>query len=145
MLDDLNYNKRRYSSYGAYCQSKLGNILFSKELQDKLNVLPSSNSIMSLSVHPGLVLTNMWRQCGDLVVSSVSDFITYKTPEQASSNNIFCCLAKESHFKPGDYIVDCKSFVPSSIASDKNIRSNLWEVTENMIQKAGFHLPENIY
>jgi NAD(P)-dependent dehydrogenase (short-subunit alcohol dehydrogenase family) len=138
-LDDLNYNARRYSSYAAYCQSKLSNILFSKALQDKLNAASSSNNnIISLSIHPGLVLTNMWRQCGDLVVGSISDFISCKTPEQGASTNVFCCLAKEGFVTPGEYFVDCKSSIASSIASDKIHRNKLWEVTELMIREAGF-------
>jgi len=133
-------------SYAAYCQSKLSNILFSKALQDKLNAASSSNNnIISLSIHPGLVLTNMWRQCGDLVVGSISDFISCKTPEQGASTNVFCCLAKEGFVTPGEYFVDCKSSIASSIASDKIHRNKLWEVTELMIREAGFSLPEKIH
>ncbi len=143
-FDDLNYNTRRYSSYAAYCQSKLGNILFSKALQDKLSASSSSKNIISLSVHPGLVITNMWRQCGDMVIGSISDFISCKTPEQGASTNVLCCVAKEGFVTPGEYFVDCKSSTASSIASDELHRNKLWEVTELMIREAGFSLPDKI-
>ena len=34
--DDLNWEKRSYSAFGAYQQSKLANVLFSAELASKL-------------------------------------------------------------------------------------------------------------
>ncbi|KAF2886671.1 hypothetical protein ILUMI_19502, partial [Ignelater luminosus] len=36
VLDDLNWEKRKYSPAQAYAQSKLANILFTKELAHKL-------------------------------------------------------------------------------------------------------------
>ena len=35
-FDDINYTQRSYSKFGAYCQSKLANILFTKELHKKV-------------------------------------------------------------------------------------------------------------
>jgi hypothetical protein len=35
-FDDLNWQKRNYSAIGAYQQSKLANVLFSKEIARKL-------------------------------------------------------------------------------------------------------------
>mmetsp|Transcript_23854 Transcript_23854/g.34199 ORF Transcript_23854/g.34199 Transcript_23854/m.34199 type:complete len:379 (-) Transcript_23854:61-1197(-) len=138
VLDDLNYTDRRYCPYGAYCQSKLGNILFSKGLQDKLNA--ASSDILSLSIHPGRVLTNMWRQSGDTLVGAVSDYVSTKTPEQGSSSIVFGCLADASHFGSGDFLVDCHSTIPSALAVDKQLRNDLWEATESMIQESGFRL-----
>ena len=34
--DDLNWDKRTYSAFAAYQQSKLANVLFSAELSSKL-------------------------------------------------------------------------------------------------------------
>lgn len=35
-LDDLNFEKRRYSALDAYGQSKLANVLFTKELAKRI-------------------------------------------------------------------------------------------------------------
>jgi len=143
-LDDLNFSQRRYCPYGAYCQSKLANILFAEALQEKIKA--SSSDIMSLSLHPGTVLTNMWRQSGDMVLGAVADYITSKTPDQGASTSVYCCLADANHFKGGDYVVDCKPSLPSVIAIDEgaHLRHGLWETTEKMIHDAGFHLAEEL-
>ena len=52
-LADLNYEKKKYSGLGAYNQSKLAQVLYSR-YQAKL--LKSSN-ITSVSIHPGWVQT----------------------------------------------------------------------------------------
>lgn len=58
--DDLHYRKgRRYAGWPAYGQSKLANILFSKELADRLK--EKSPHVTAVSVHPGVIQTNLWR------------------------------------------------------------------------------------
>ena len=52
-LDDLNFKTRKYSSWGAYYQSKLAQVLYSR-YQAKL--LKNYN-ITSVSIHPGWVQT----------------------------------------------------------------------------------------
>lgn len=56
-LNDLNWEKNEYSERYAYSQSKLCNILFTKELHRKL----SDTDITVFSVHPGVVATNLTR------------------------------------------------------------------------------------
>ncbi|CAB9518355.1 daunorubicin C-13 ketoreductase DnrU [Seminavis robusta] len=57
-MDDLfcNKGKRQYSLFGQYAQSKLGNILFAKELARRYK-----DKLVSLAVHPGLVRTDVTR------------------------------------------------------------------------------------
>jgi len=50
-LDDLNYEKHRYSRWPAYFQSKLANLLFSLELQRRLTLAGAST--IALTAHPG--------------------------------------------------------------------------------------------
>lgn len=58
--DDLHYKKgRRYAGWPAYGQSKLANILFPKELADRLK--EKSPHVTAVSVHPGVIQTNLWR------------------------------------------------------------------------------------
>lgn len=50
-LDDLMFERRRYSRWPAYFQSKLANLLFSLELQRRLSLAGAST--IALTAHPG--------------------------------------------------------------------------------------------
>ncbi|MDT5387097.1 MAG: hypothetical protein QOE04_738, partial [Mycobacterium sp.] len=50
-LKDLNWKARPYSAWLAYGQSKLANLLFTSELQHRLDV--AGSSVKSLAAHPG--------------------------------------------------------------------------------------------
>ena len=70
-LDDLNWKTRRYSAWPAYGQSKLANLLFTSELQRRLDTVGSS--MRALAAHPGFSNTNLQghsgRKLGDALMS----------------------------------------------------------------------------
>ncbi len=55
-FDDLQ-SERRYGRWRAYCQSKLANILFARELERRLRA--AGSSVKSLAAHPGYAATNL--------------------------------------------------------------------------------------
>lgn len=57
--DDLHFstNSRRYTPWGAYGQSKLANLLHAKGLANRLR----GTGLTAVSVHPGVIKTNLWR------------------------------------------------------------------------------------
>jgi NAD(P)-dependent dehydrogenase (short-subunit alcohol dehydrogenase family) len=61
-VDDLNSESRRYSPLGAYCQSKLANILFTAELQRRLT--GSGSTVRAVAAHPGVAKTNLISHVG---------------------------------------------------------------------------------
>jgi NAD(P)-dependent dehydrogenase (short-subunit alcohol dehydrogenase family) len=63
-LDDLNWDKRKYKPLGAYCQSKLANVLFSAELQRRLAA--SGSTVGAVTAHPGVAKTNLISHVGGL-------------------------------------------------------------------------------
>ena len=64
-LKDLNWKSRPYSAWLAYGQSKLANLLFTSELQGRLDA--SGSTVKSLSAHPGYSATNLQGQTGNPV------------------------------------------------------------------------------
>jgi NAD(P)-dependent dehydrogenase (short-subunit alcohol dehydrogenase family) len=70
-LNDLNWQSRPYSAWLAYGQSKLANLLFTSELQRRLDTVGSS--LRALAAHPGFSNTNLQghsgRKLGDALMS----------------------------------------------------------------------------
>ncbi len=60
--DDLNWQKRRYNPWNAYCDSKLDLLLFSYELQRRLGAVGSR--VRSVVAHPGIARTNLVSHVG---------------------------------------------------------------------------------
>ncbi|MEV0681243.1 oxidoreductase [Actinosynnema sp. NPDC050436] len=56
-LADPNYEVRKYSAWRAYGQSKLANLLFSRELQRRCR--KSGADVTSVAAHPGLTVTEL--------------------------------------------------------------------------------------
>jgi NAD(P)-dependent dehydrogenase (short-subunit alcohol dehydrogenase family) len=82
-LKDLNWQSRPYSRWLAYGQSKLANLLFTSELQRRLDTVGSS--LRALAAHPGWSHTNLQGRSGrkltdaavlavDRLVSTDADF-----------------------------------------------------------------------
>jgi hypothetical protein len=57
-LDDLNYEKRAYSKWPAYGQSKLANLYFTYELQRRLE-RAGTDTTLAAAAHPGYAATNL--------------------------------------------------------------------------------------
>jgi NAD(P)-dependent dehydrogenase (short-subunit alcohol dehydrogenase family) len=56
-LDDLNWERRRYSRWNAYAQSKLANLVFSYELSRRLS--SAGSQVRATAAHPGYASTNL--------------------------------------------------------------------------------------
>src|ERR1700759_605344 len=64
-LRDLNWTSRPYSAWVAYGQSKLANLLFTSELQRRLQTAGSPQR--ALAAHPGYSHTNLQGQSGQKI------------------------------------------------------------------------------
>lgn len=56
-LDDLNWERARYSKRGAYARSKLANLVFALELDRRLR--RAGLPVLSVAAHPGYAATNI--------------------------------------------------------------------------------------
>jgi NAD(P)-dependent dehydrogenase (short-subunit alcohol dehydrogenase family) len=63
-LDDLNWQRRRYRSLQAYCDSKLANLLFTLDLQRRL--AETGSSVRAVAAHPGIATTNLAGHIGGI-------------------------------------------------------------------------------
>ncbi len=65
-FDDLNWERRPYRAWAAYCQSKLANQLFALELRQRLS--SAGSGVRVTSAHPGWTATDLQRSSGWLRV-----------------------------------------------------------------------------
>ncbi|XP_064098375.1 retinol dehydrogenase 13-like isoform X1 [Macrobrachium nipponense] len=138
-LRDLNFLASNYSPTSAYAQSKLCNILFTKELAEKLE----GTEVTANSLHPGAVGTDFFRK-GEFqqtwyarVVNGVLSFVVHfagKTSELGAQTTIYLAVSKDVEKVSGRYFEDCKLSSSSWLAQDRRVAKALWEVSEADVQ-----------
>jgi len=131
--DDINFNKTPYDSSKAYAQSKLANILFTKELAKRLG----GSGVTAYALHPGVVATELWRHMGDTngcIGSLVAGFVSWlcKTPEAGAQTSIFCAVDESITDQSGRYYSDCKEKRPKPQAENMEDARRLWELSEQL-------------
>ena len=129
-FDDIN-SEKSYSRFGAYCQSKLANVLFTKELHRRL----VGTGVTVYAVHPGVVLTEIGRHAQPVLWSAVKMLgpLVLKTPLQGAQTTIYCCVEEGIEHQSGKYFVDCDVMEGTSAKSnDQGLAEKLWELSERM-------------
>ena len=140
---DLNFaHGRKYSAWGAYGQSKAANILFAKGLADELK--DAGSNILSLSLHPGVIGTPLWRHGNRVLTWVLHRFILDKTVPQGAATSLYACLAEG--LQPGSYLSDCDVATPNAACedADRSARKALWALSESLVSEAGLELPQRL-
>ncbi|GBP12921.1 hypothetical protein EVAR_79267_1 [Eumeta japonica] len=135
---DLNYRHRTYYSMGAYAQSKLANIIFSKELARKLKE-HGIEGINTYSLHPGVIPTGLTRHLDETVVWGARFFtnlfmrVFNKTATQGAQTTIYCAVDEKCANETGLYYSDCKAVTPAAAALDDEVATKLWKVSAELV------------
>ncbi|KAF4525465.1 hypothetical protein B566_EDAN004877 [Ephemera danica] len=129
-FNDLQSTKS-YSPTGAYGQSKLCNILFTLELQKRLQ----GSGVVAYAVHPGAVSTELQRHlpsCLTWTSAHVSGSL-FKTPKQGAQTTLQCAIDEKLAVQCGLYFSDCKEETPTKRARKPGDASKLWDVSEELV------------
>ena len=136
-FDDLNWKKRRYSPWLAYSQSKLANLLFTSELQRRLEA--GGSPLRALAAHPGYSHTNLQgasgRKFGDALISAATRVVATDADYGARQT-----LFAASQDLPGDtfvgprfgYVGRTQPVGRSRAAQDLPTAHALWELSEQL-------------
>jgi NAD(P)-dependent dehydrogenase (short-subunit alcohol dehydrogenase family) len=128
-FDDLQFEKRRYNGVNAYKQSKLANILFTKELSRRSN----GSGITSNCFHPGGVRTNLV-QSGPwyyrLIWAIVSPFLI--SAWRGADTAIYLASSSEVQGISGKYFVKRREIRLSDPADDHDAAFKLWKISEGL-------------
>ncbi len=128
-FDNLSGDKG-YSSFRAYGQSKLANVLFANELARRLPAGSSANSL-----HPGVIRTNLGRNMqGPLpLLMGLFFFPFMKTPEQGAATTCYVATSPALTGVTGRYFADCRETSPSGTALDQALARRLWTTSEALL------------
>lgn len=128
-FDDLQFTNK-YSALQAYGQSKLANILFTRELAQRLR----GRQVMVNCLHPGFVATRFGH--GTKIMGFIMSLLRpfQRSIDKGARTSIYLCSSPEVENVSGEYFVDCKIVQPNPYAKDDAAAKQLWEVSEQMTQ-----------
>jgi len=132
-FDDLNWEKK-YSKWGAYCRSKLANLLFTQELQRRFET--SGVELITAAAHPGWTATNLQAHSG--VISVFNPLMAMDGPQGALPT---LRAATDPGVKGFDYygpngMMELKGYPvlarKTAQAQDQEMAAKLWEKSEEL-------------
>ena len=139
-FDDLNWSTRRYGGgSGAYEQSKLANLLFTLELQRRLEA--SRSSVIATAAHPGMAATSLMDGSERVFVSVFAKIVVGLFAQDAASGALPTLFAATASIPGGSYagpdgrremtgspvLVD-----RSADAADLALAARLWAASEEL-------------
>ncbi|KAM3871197.1 retinol dehydrogenase 12 [Diretmus argenteus] len=114
-----------YNSGLAYCQSKLANVLFARELARRLK----DCNVTVNSLHPGTVNSELTRHSTLMTILFTVLSMFLKTPREGAQTTIYCAVAEELHSISGKHFSDCApAFVAPQGRSEETAR-RLWDAS----------------
>lgn len=125
--DDLQLEKS-YTRWGSYGQSKLANILFTRELAKRLE----GTGVTANSLHPGAVKTELNRHLGMMNYLIAPLHILFKTPKSGAQTSIMLAVDPKLEKVTGKYFADCAIAPETKLAQDDDTASWLWDVSEQI-------------
>ncbi len=136
-LNDLNWKARPYSAWLAYAQSKLANLLFTSELQRRLDTVGSP--VRAVAAHPGYSSTNLQghtgRRFGDALARIGNRYLA--TDAEFGARQTLYAVARDV---PGDSFIGPRFAMHgptgqvgrSPLARSAGTARALWELSEQL-------------
>ncbi len=138
-LDDLNWERRDYQRWGAYGQAKLANLLFTLELQRRLEA--AGSKVRALAAHPGYAATNLQARTENPLqnrLMAIGNRVLAQSDEMGALPTLFAATQD----LPGASYVGPDGFQEqrghptlvgrTAAASDPETARRLWELSEEL-------------
>jgi NAD(P)-dependent dehydrogenase (short-subunit alcohol dehydrogenase family) len=138
-FDDLNWERRRYHAWRAYGQSKLANLLFTAELQRRLD--DAGSPVLATAAHPGYAATNLQFRSGRRsldIISSIGNRLLAQDEDGGALPTLYAATADipgNSFAGPGGFMEQRgapKLVGRRHTAQDAGVARRLWEVSEEL-------------
>ncbi|KAM8833413.1 dehydrogenase/reductase SDR family member 13-like [Synchiropus picturatus] len=116
--------------FAAYCNSKLCNVLFTRELARRLR----GSDVTCYSVHPGIVRTQLSRHVSlwqKVFIEPVAQLL-FLDPESGAQTTLHCCLQEGIEALSGSYFSCCAPQPLCGRARDDGAARRLWELSARL-------------
>jgi NAD(P)-dependent dehydrogenase (short-subunit alcohol dehydrogenase family) len=139
VLDDLMWENRSYKRMAAYGQAKLANLLFSLELQRRLD--EAGSPVRSLTSHPGYAATNLQSRTENPVTDLLGRVGNAMFAQSAEAGALPSLYAASQALPGGSYVGPdgfgeyrgSPTLVGRSVeASDAELATQLWDASEKL-------------
>jgi retinol dehydrogenase-12 len=121
--DDPAPSGERLRWWTSYGRSKLGNLLFTRELARRLE----GSGVTANALHPGAVSTRLGTQNGWWARALTAPLgVFFRSPEQGAATSLHLATSPELDGRSGLYFADCKEKEPSRLARDPELAARLW-------------------
>ena len=131
-FDDINL-RHGYNVIRAYSQSKLANVLFTRELAERLK----GRGITVNCCHPGAVATNMGvdRETGfgKTITGLLKPF--FLTPAEGAATAIYLAADEAVSHISGGYFYKCRIAKSSKRSKSRKLAKRLYELSEEMVRE----------
>jgi retinol dehydrogenase 12 len=130
-FDDLDFERRKYRGFLVYCHTKLANVLFTRELAQRLD----GKRVTANAVHPGWVASNFGRE-GDMGPLLGVGFVLQKpfaiSSEAGARTSVYLASSPDVAGVTGQYFYKCRVTKPSKAALDDAAAERLWDVSAQL-------------
>jgi len=138
-FDDLAFNTIAYRPFKAYSQSKLANILFTKELARREK--EADSNVTTNCIHPGVVKTELTRHKNGSWSAAAANLIyailspALKSPRAGAQTSIFCAVDESLKDVSGVYFVDCHEGKVAKQGEDMEAAARLWTQSDKIVSQ----------
>ena len=118
-----------WESWRSYANSKLANILFTRELARRLD----GTAVTANCAHPGVVRTGFGRESRPLLKLGITIARPFMlSPERGADTIVYLASSPDVAGQTGGYYVKRRRREPSAAARDDTLARELWELSEKM-------------
>ncbi|MEO7384004.1 MAG: SDR family NAD(P)-dependent oxidoreductase [Novosphingobium sp.] len=121
------------NAVAAYCQAKLANILFTRELARQV----AADGITAQAMHPGVVDSN-FASHGDQTMKDHMAAAPAVSPDEPAQTIVWLATDPEGGRAPGRYFYRKAEETPADAALDDTAAARLWQESEALLAKLGY-------
>ncbi len=124
-LQDLNWERRKFSGFRSYGDSKLMNLMFARELNRRCG----KNGIVANALHPGVIATELARdQSLPFMALGIFMLPFMKSVPCGAATTVYVATSPEYQMRGGLYFSDCREKKPDNkLALDDKVCGAVWQ------------------